>query len=167
MKYKVSDDQVSNYASRLLSGGPLGKLLPAKLSECDFTDAQREVIRKARASKRAKLKEAKLTVPTKVTTSTIKDPAASTTKATRPKFATKLQKLLYLQSNCCFFCGEALSEAEASIEHLNPISRGGTRVEENEVVCHSSLNQTFGAMDLKRKFAFVLRSAGKFACPKH
>ena len=73
--------------------------------------------------------------------------------------------MLYLQSNRCFFCGEPLKEEDASIEHLNPKSRGGTSSEDNEVVCHASLNETFGAMDLKRKFAFVLQSNGSFKCP--
>jgi hypothetical protein len=84
----------------------------------------------------------------------------------KPKALTKLRKMLYLLSGRCFFCGQLLSEEEASIEHLNPKSRGGTSTEDNEVVCHDSLNETFGAMDLKQKFAFVLRSAGSFKCPR-
>jgi hypothetical protein len=46
---------------------------------------------------------------------------------------------------------------DASIEDLNPKSREGTSTEDNEIVCHKSLNQVFGAMDLKAKFSFVLR----------
>lgn len=81
------------------------------------------------------------------------------------RLSTKLSKMLYLQSGRCFFCGEPLRESDASIEHLNPTSRGGTRTEDNEVVCHASLNATFGSMDLKRKFEFALKAAGKFKCP--
>jgi len=84
----------------------------------------------------------------------------------KPKSLTKLQKMLYLLHGRCFFCGEELLESEASIEHLNPQSRGGAKSEDNEVVCHVSLNQTFGSMDLKSKFSFVLRHSGKFRCPK-
>ena len=89
-------------------------------------------------------------------------PAAKTPK---PKALSKLSKMLYLQSGCCFFCGQPLREEEASIEHLNPTSRGGTRTDDNEVVCHATLNETFGSMDLKRKFEFTLKAAGKFKCP--
>lgn len=85
--------------------------------------------------------------------------------ASKPRPLSKLGKMLYLQSGRCFFCGEPLREEDASIEHLNPTSRGGTRSEDNEVVCHATLNETFGSMDLKRKFEFTLRAAGKFKCP--
>lgn len=81
------------------------------------------------------------------------------------KGLSKLRKMLYLQSDRCFFCGEPLQEEDASIEHLNPLSRGGTKTEDNEVVCHKLLNETFGQLDLKSKFAFVLRSNGSFRCP--
>jgi len=74
--------------------------------------------------------------------------------------------MLYLQSGKCFFCGMALAEAEASIEHLQPLSRGGMRAEDNEVVCHKSLNETFGQLDLKRKIEFILRSSSNFRCPQ-
>lgn len=86
-------------------------------------------------------------------------------RAQKPKVLSKLSKMLYLQSGRCFFCGEPLLEEDASIEHLNPTSRGGTRSEDNEVVCHATLNETFGSMDLKRKFEFTLKAAGKFKCP--
>lgn len=84
----------------------------------------------------------------------------------KPKPQSKLGKMLYLQLGRCFFCGEPLPEAEASIEHLNPKSKGGLSTEDNEVVCHASLNETFGNMDLKRKFEFTLKVAGRFKCPK-
>ena len=92
-------------------------------------------------------------------------PVAASKAAPKPKPLSKLKKMLYLQSGRCFFCGEPLKEDQASIEHLNPTSRGGTRTEDNEVVCHATLNETFGSMDLKRKFEFTLRAAGKFKCP--
>lgn len=92
-----------------------------------------------------------------------KTPAIAPSKS---KPLTKLRKLLYLQSGRCFFCGEPLAEKDANIEHLHPKSRGGTSTEDNEVICHASLNETFGDMDLKRKFEFVLKSAGTFKCPK-
>jgi len=86
-------------------------------------------------------------------------------KPTKAKTLTKLQKMLYLQSGRCFFCGQPLREEDATIEHLNPRSKGGTSTEDNEVVCHATLNDTFGNMDLKRKFEFSLKAAGSFKCP--
>jgi len=137
------------------------------MSARDFSDAQREVIRQARSDKKAAQKNLK---PQPLKPSAIKPtpkPAPPTdTKNQKARPLTKLRKMLYLQSGRCFFCGEPLKEEDASIEHLNPKSRGGTSSEENEVVCHSSLNETFGAMDLKRKFEFVLKSSGAFTCPK-
>ena len=87
-------------------------------------------------------------------------------KATKAKSQTKLQRLLYLQHNLCFFCGKPLQETEASVEHLNPQSRGGTKTEDNEVACHATLNAVFGSMDLRRKFQFVIDSKGNFKCPQ-
>lgn len=167
MKLPVSDSAVTQYVERLRAGGPLGTLLPAPLSECDFTDAQRAMIRQARADKKALLKKSKLQ-PSKAGEPQLHIlPPVQVTDAKRPQARplTKLRKMLYLQSGRCFFCGEPLSEDDATIEHLNPRSRGGCNSEDNVVVCHSSLNQTFGAMDLKRKFEFVLKSAGAFSCP--
>ena len=82
------------------------------------------------------------------------------------KGLTKLEKYLYLQHGKCFFCGENLSIKDASIEHLNPVSKGGSRTEDNEVACCATVNHTFGDMDLKRKFEFVLRCSNNFQCPK-
>ncbi len=83
----------------------------------------------------------------------------------KAKSMSKLECMLFLQHGKCFFCGEPLLIADASIEHLNPKSRGGSSSEDNEVVCHKALNQVFGDLDLKRKFAYTLRNAGQFKCP--
>ena len=74
--------------------------------------------------------------------------------------------MFYLQQEKCFFCGEKLALVDANIEHLHPLSKGGKRTEDNEVVCHKSLNDTFGNLPLKQKFEFVLKAAGSFRCPK-
>lgn len=78
----------------------------------------------------------------------------------------KLEKMLYLQQGKCFFCGEKLALEDANIEHLNPISLGGKSTPDNLVVCHKTLNDTFGNLPLKQKFEFVLKAAGSFRCPK-
>lgn len=104
----------------------------------------------------------------------VKQPAKKAAKKAVKKAAkkvvakglTKLEKYLYLQHGKCFFCGESLSIKDASIEHLNPVSKGGSRTEDNEVASCATVNHTFGDMDLKRKFEFVLRCSNNFQCPK-
>lgn len=170
MKIPVSDDAVNEYAQRVRNRIPLGEVFPAPMSDCDFTKLQRELIRKARSERKAldKGSRAQLAVAkaTKPPVKTRLDTAAMPSRSPSPKAPSKLSRMLYLQSNRCFFCGESLAEADASIEHLNPKSRGGKGTEDNVVVCHKSLNETFGNMDLKSKFAFVLKSGGSFKCPK-
>jgi 5-methylcytosine-specific restriction endonuclease McrA len=144
MKTPVGDAAVDVYVDRILAGGPLGKVFPGKLSECDFTPAQREKIRKARADKRASQKRAKSIVAPLDAKPNPKLLPGSQPKS--PKTLTKMRKMLYLQGGNCFFCGTPLSEDDASIEHLNPKSRGGPSSEDNEVVCHRTLNHAFGNM---------------------
>jgi hypothetical protein len=96
--------------------------------------------------------------------------AKTATKKTSAKKAaakglSKLEKYLYLQHGKCFFCGANLTRGSATIEHLNPISKGGKRTEDNEVASCASVNHAFGDMDLKRKFEFVLRASNSFRCP--
>jgi hypothetical protein len=185
MKTPVSDTSVQEYVTKISAGIPTGDVFPCRMSDCEFTAAQREIIKQARADLKAAKKNGNGLTATPIQT---KQPAKSIpptpkgavfleTKTTTAKPSTvpeakphkgltKLRKMLYLQSGRCFFCGELLKEDDASIEHLNPKSRGGPSTEDNEVVCHKSLNQTLGDMDLKSKFSFVLKSAGNFKCPK-
>ena len=95
-----------------------------------------------------------------------KPTAPAPAPAPKPQSPTKLERILYLQQGKCFFCGEKLAAADANIEHLHPLSKGGTRTDDNEVVCHKTLNDTFGSLPLKQKFEFVLKAAGSFRCPK-
>lgn len=222
---------VAEYARQLRSGGPVGAMFPGPLSECDFTDEQKAVIKEARKARKQLLKKSnhqpaappqpqpvalkpttppppkakpvapKPAAPVQAPASksqslsmlekmlfpvapktTIPKPAAPpppTPKVVAPVPAapapapapkspslTKLEKLFYLQQERCFFCGEKLALAVANIEHLHPLSKGGMRTEDNEVVCHKSLNDTFGNLPLKQKFEFVLKAAGSFRCPK-
>src|SRR5262245_29090418 len=71
-------------------------------------------------------------------------PARPPRESPKPKTLSKLELLLYLQLDRCFFCGEPLRKEDASIEHLNPKSKGGTNGDDNVVVCHATLNRTFG-----------------------
>jgi len=175
MKTPVTDAAVAEYAIRIRAGNSTQDLFPTRMSDCDFTPFQREMIRQARADRKTAHKNGKIPalppIQTNVVvksqpTSTASPPKVIPLKTQTTHTLPKLARLLYLQSGRCFFCGDPLNEADASIEHLNPTSRGGTKSEDNEVVCHKSLNQVFGSMDLKHKFAFVLKSAGSFKCPK-
>lgn len=96
----------------------------------------------------------------------VKQAVKKTTKKAAARGLTKLEKYIYLQHGKCFFCGEKITLMSATIEHLNPVSKGGERTEANEVACCSTVNHTFGDMDLKRKFEFVLKSSAPFKCPK-
>jgi 5-methylcytosine-specific restriction endonuclease McrA len=165
MSFSVTDDAVREFADRLRNGTSTGNLFPGKMSDCDFTPAQREIIKSARLARRAHLKSLKASEahPSTEVKKHDKQPQQNKTKAPG---LTKLEKMLYLQGGKCYFCGQVLLAAEASIDHLLPLSHGGQRVESNEVVCHKTVNEAFGSMDLKRKMDFILRSEGRFQCPK-
>jgi 5-methylcytosine-specific restriction endonuclease McrA len=165
MSFSVTDEAVREFAHRLRSGAKTGTLFPGKMSDCDFTPAQREIIGEARLARKAHLKalKAEEAQPAVESKNLDKQPQQNKTKASG---LTKLEKMLYLQGGKCFFCGQPLPAAEASIDHLMPLSQGGQRVESNEVVCHKTLNDAFGAMDLKRKVEFILNSQGRIKCPQ-
>ena len=185
MKKPVSDALVAEYARRLRSSGHVGTVFPYPLTECGFTEAQKFLISAARKIRKQKLKSSNpsptATTPTQPKAVTFKTTAPAPSKpkpvapkpvapvrtpAPKSKSLNKLEKMFYLQQEKCFFCGEKLVLADANIEHLHPLSKGGKRTEDNEVVCHKSLNDTFGNLPLKQKFEFVLKAAGSFRCPK-
>jgi hypothetical protein len=77
----------------------------------------------------------------------------------------QLDRLLFEQGGDCFFCGNPLAKADASIEHLYAQANGGTNAEENVVACCKGLNALLGHKPLKEKFQVVLRQRGSFRCP--
>jgi CRISPR/Cas system Type II protein with McrA/HNH and RuvC-like nuclease domain len=164
MKKPVDDALVAECAKRIRSGGPVGAVFPYPLSQCGFTEAQKLVIKEARKAREKLLKKSKTQPPAKA--SALKPAMSPTAPAAKTQTLKKLEKMFYLQHEKCFFCGEKLALAEANIEHLHPLSLGGKRSADNEVVCHKTLNDTFGDMPLKQKFEFVLKAAGSFRCPK-
>lgn len=185
MKKPVDDTFVAEFTKRIRAGGPVGAVLPYPLSECGFTEVQKLLIKEARKARKQLQKESKPqpvappqrppktvahkpTAPPKPTPKLVAQKLAApvSSLAPKPQSMTKLERILYLQQGQCFFCGEKLALADASIEHLHPLSLGGQRAEDNEVVCHKSLNHTFGNLPLKRKFEFVLKAAGSFSCPR-
>jgi 5-methylcytosine-specific restriction endonuclease McrA len=171
MKTPVSDTAVAEFARRICAGVPTHDLFPDRMSNCAFSEAQREVIRRARSDLRASRKKAiapppKVAQNAKPVADPVPAPVASPKEPQKPKVRAKLTNMLFRQGGRCFFCGEPLKVEDASIEHLNPISRGGTRTDENEVVCHALSNAAFANMSLKEKFVMVLNSPRPFRCLK-
>jgi hypothetical protein len=76
-----------------------------------------------------------------------------------------LDRLMFAQGGACFFCGEPLSQSEASIEHLVASANGGGNADDNCVACCTALNSLFGSMSLKEKIQIVLNQKGQFKCP--
>ena len=165
MSFTVTDAAVREYANRLRDGQSTGNVFPGKMSDCAFTIEQRERIRTARLQRKAQMKLLKESDSDSSESGAAQNESRPLNQS-KASGLTKLEKMLYLQGGNCFFCGHLLGLADASIEHLLPISQGGQRVESNEVVCHKTVNDAFGAMDLKRKMEFIVRSSGQFQCPK-
>lgn len=77
----------------------------------------------------------------------------------------QLQRLLFLQGNKCFFCDHPIAEGQASVEHLDALSNGGIKSDENSVVCCKTVNAALGNLSVKDKFRIVLSHKRPFACP--
>lgn len=54
----------------------------------------------------------------------------------------KLVRLLALQSNKCFYCGKEATPSNSNIDHVVPISAGGSRKFNNLVASHKDCNQS-------------------------
>lgn len=76
-----------------------------------------------------------------------------------------LDRLLFAQGGRCFFCGQTLSKANASVEHLVAVANGGAENDENCVACCVQLNKLLGRMSLKEKLRVMLNQKGEFVCP--
>jgi hypothetical protein len=77
----------------------------------------------------------------------------------------QLERLLFLQGQRCFFCGQAIPAGEASVEHLVATSNGGAKDDENCVVCCKAANLALGRLSVKAKLQAILNHRGNFACP--
>ncbi len=73
--------------------------------------------------------------------------------------------MMFLQGQRCFFCNNAISKSEASVEHLIPSSAGGSDHTDNLVACCRTLNALFGNISVKEKMRAILKQNGKFLCP--
>jgi len=59
----------------------------------------------------------------------------------------------------CWYCGKGVSPREQSIEHLQPLSKGGGWDESNVVLAHQSCNQAAGDLGIVAKLK--LRDAAR------
>ncbi len=78
---------------------------------------------------------------------------------------TPLHRALFLQGRRCFFCSRSIPAVEASVDHLIPVSKGGSNHSDNLVACCKTLNALFGDLSLKEKIRTILLQNGKFTCP--
>ncbi len=71
-----------------------------------------------------------------------------------PKAKRTLRELLLdRDGDTCFFCGDFL-EGDASLEHLLPISKGGTNDPSNLCLAHESCNMAAGNLSIVEKIAY-------------
>ncbi|HVK56456.1 MAG TPA: hypothetical protein VM532_15695 [Burkholderiales bacterium] len=77
----------------------------------------------------------------------------------------QLERLLFLQGNRCFFCLREIQAGEASVEHLVAISNGGSKDDENCVVCCKAINVALGNLSIKAKFQAIVNHRGAVTCP--
>lgn len=145
-----------SYSVILSDGKERSSTITAKTEEAARAKLEEEL-------KIAEWRELKVAKPPHA--STVANPAAPVA-ARKAKPAGKLDRLLYLQSDKCFFCGKVLKRGEASVEHLMPQSSNGTNDDGNVVACCVALNRTFGNISLKEKVRIILDKAGGFTCPK-
>lgn len=58
----------------------------------------------------------------------------------------RLRRVLEQQDYRCFFTGRKLSPDVASVDHMLPISRGGTNTIDNVCVVHADVNRAKGTL---------------------
>ena len=78
----------------------------------------------------------------------------------------KIERLLFLSNNKCFYCGQSLDNNEATIEHIIPKSSGGKNDIDNLVVCCRAMNQMLADISPKKKIELVMTGKGLILCPK-
>lgn len=77
----------------------------------------------------------------------------------------QLQRLLIQQGGKCFFCGNRIPDGEASVEHLDALSNGGEKTDQNCVACCRAINTALGNLSVKDKFRALLSQPQPFPCP--
>ena len=82
----------------------------------------------------------------------------------------KIQRLrdqLYLlQGSKCFYCDNAISLEDRSLEHVVPSCEGGAADPSNAVVVCEAANQLLGCATPKQKIIMLKAGGGRIECPK-
>jgi hypothetical protein len=76
----------------------------------------------------------------------------------------QLERLLLFQHYKCFFCNHPIPKGQASVEHLDPLSKGGKKSDDNSVACCKTLNIALGSLPLREKFRIILGHKGASGC---
>ncbi len=90
---------------------------------------------------------------------------SAATAATGQADMKQLERLLFLQGNACFFCQQPIPAGEASVEHLVATSNGGTKEDDNCVVCCKTVNTALGNLSVKAKLQAIVNQRTGFVCP--
>lgn len=79
----------------------------------------------------------------------------------------RLREQLYLlQGSRCFYCDQAISLEERTLEHIVPCKEGGLADAENGVVVCAAANQLLGCVTPKQKMMMLKAGNGTIECPK-
>jgi hypothetical protein len=101
IKTPVTEAAVNEYVAKIRAGVSAGNVFPARISECDFTPAQREKIRLVKSERKASLKNGTTSLaPVEHSPALV---SAAVPESTSCKTLKKLRKILYLQGGTCFF----------------------------------------------------------------
>ena len=98
----------------------------------------------------------------------IVDAQTNEKKAGRGVSPRKLMEKFKTQQYRCFFTGIELQREDASIDHVQPISKGGKHEESNLELVHSAINRMKGSMTADEFIAWCVKVAvhsGKCTLP--
>lgn len=85
-----------------------------------------------------------------------------TTKGARKRMA-KVRRLIKRDGALCIYCGDALTEEAATIEHVVPLSQGGPDRLINMALACSGCNHGLGDLPAAKKIAYALAKRGQEA----
>jgi len=75
-------------------------------------------------------------------------------KKKRSKYKTIKDEIIRRDGLVCFYTLEKIKKEDASVEHLIPISKGGTNNIDNMVICEKKINMKLGNESLLNKLKF-------------
>lgn len=77
----------------------------------------------------------------------------------------QIERLLIQQGHKCFFCGNSIPPGEETVEHLDALSNGGEKTDQNCVACCRAINTALGNLSVKYKLRAILNQPNPFPCP--